>query len=52
MTVALFSGESPGFPHRELGECVQRGRKISNVFEEDGQFWDIQRNLWLGRKEI
>jgi uncharacterized protein (TIGR02246 family) len=27
-------------------------KKISNFFEENGQFWDIQRNLWLGRKDI
>jgi uncharacterized protein (TIGR02246 family) len=27
-------------------------KKISNFFEDNGQFWDVQRNLWLGRNDV
>jgi uncharacterized protein (TIGR02246 family) len=27
-------------------------KKIANFFEENGQFWDVQRNLWLGRNDV
>jgi len=27
-------------------------RRFSSLFEGDGQFWDIRRDVWLGRSEI